>query len=92
MCPACNGLDWDTLKSKGKGTVYSFVVYHHPPASGPPVPYAVLVVELAEGVRVIGNLVEVDPSTVKIGMPVEVVFVSDDGDDLILPQWRPAAR
>jgi uncharacterized OB-fold protein len=90
MCPACNSLDWDFRKASGRGTVYSYVVYHHQPATGLEVPYTVLVVELEEGVRVVGNLVQADPKEVSVGMPVEVVFVADPGDDLVLPQWRPA--
>jgi uncharacterized OB-fold protein len=89
MCPVCNSLEWDTLTSAGKGTIYSYVVYHHQAATGLPVPYAVLVVELDEGVRVVGNLVEADPNDARVGMPVEVVFVADPRDDLVLPQWRP---
>jgi uncharacterized OB-fold protein len=92
MCPSCNSLEWNALVSEGKGTVYTFGVYRHPPVSGPPVPYTVLVVQLEEGVRVIGNLVEGFPEDVYIGMPVEVVFRSDPGDDLILPQWVPARQ
>ena len=89
MCPACNSVDWDFVRASGRGTVYSYVVYHHQPATGLEVPYAVLVVELDEGVRVVGNLVEADPDELSVGMPVEVVFVADPGDDLVLPQWRP---
>ena len=88
MCPTCHSLRWETVRASGKGTVYSYVVYHHRPPSGLEVPYAVLLVELEEGTRVVGNLVGADPGSVHVGDPVEVVFVSDDGDDLVLPQWR----
>jgi uncharacterized OB-fold protein len=90
MCPVCNSVTWDTVRAEGTGTIYSFVVYRHQPLSGLPVPYAVLVVELLEGVRVVGNLVEGDVDDLAVGQPVEVVFVADPGDDLVLPQWRPS--
>jgi uncharacterized protein len=89
MCPRCNSLRHDTVVSSGRGTVHSFVTYRHQPASGLKVPYVVLVVALEEGVRVIGNLVGAEPEDARVGMPVEVVFLADDGDDLVLPQWRP---
>jgi uncharacterized OB-fold protein len=90
MCPVCNSFDWDFIIACGKGTVYSYGVYRHPPALGLPVPYTVLVVQLDEGVRVIGNLVDAPPESLSIGMPVQVVFKSDQDDDQILPQWTPA--
>jgi uncharacterized protein len=88
MCPRCHSLSWDWLVASGDGTVYSFVVYHHQPLGGPPVPYAVLVVDLDEGTRVVGNLVASALEQLRIGARVRVVFVADEGDDLVLPQWR----
>ena len=52
-------------------------------------PFVVALVELEEGVRMLGNLVDVDPAAVSIGLPVEVVFDRID-DELTLPNWRPA--
>ncbi len=89
MCPACNSLEWDFVVAAGHGNVYSYVTYHHRPLAGPPVPYTVLLVELDEGVRVVGNLLG-DQGDVAVGMPVEAVFVADAGDDLVVPQWRPS--
>lgn len=91
MCPQCNSLAWDTQRARGQGVVHSFVVYRHQPLAGLPVPYAVLVVELPEGVRVIGNLVHGDIDDLAVGQPVEVVFEADPGDDVVLPQWQPVA-
>src|SRR5215469_16959587 len=71
MCPKCNSLQWDSITSKGIGTVYSFVVYRHQPLVGLEIPYAVLLVELDEGTRVIGNLVDAEPEDIEIGTPVE---------------------
>ena len=53
-------------------------------------PYAVLVVELAEqaGLITVGNLRECAPDQIRIGMPVEVVFEAVT-DEVTLPQWRP---
>ncbi|MGC4979970.1 bifunctional MaoC family dehydratase N-terminal/OB-fold nucleic acid binding domain-containing protein [Streptomyces sp. DT193] len=89
-CGACGCPDWDTVESGGEGTVYSYVVMHHPPfpAFGPP--YAVALVELAEGVRIVSNVVGVPYDEVRIGMPVRLEFRCYD-EDLELPVFRAAA-
>jgi uncharacterized OB-fold protein len=85
MCPSCRSTEHDYVVSSGRGTVYSFVVHHKPPVPGRDHPFAVVLVELEEGTRIVGNVVDVDPADVKIGMDVEVVFEGERG----LPQWRP---
>ena len=52
------------------------------------VPYAVVVVQLDEGVRMLTNLLAVGPGDVAIGMPVEVVFEDVTGE-VTLPKFRP---
>ncbi|MFD7436900.1 OB-fold domain-containing protein [Streptomyces sp. NPDC059861] len=86
-CAACGGLDWDTVRAAGDGTVHSYVVMHHPPfpAFGPP--YAVGLVELAEGVRIVSNVVGVPYDKVRIGMRVRLEFRRYD-DELVLPVFR----
>jgi hypothetical protein len=86
-CPHCQSLDWDFVVASGKGEVYSWVVHHHPPLPGFTTPYAVALVELEEGVRMVGE-VDADPDTVTIGLPVQVVFTQVD-DELTVPQWEP---
>jgi uncharacterized OB-fold protein len=93
MCPMCNSLDWDTVESSGRGTVYSYVMPQHPPMPLMEYPYIVALVELDEGVRLVSNLCEIAPADVEVGMPVEVYFQtfdSVDGKDLVLHQFRPA--
>jgi hypothetical protein len=77
--------------ASGPGTVHSFVVHHHPPTPGRVPPYVVVLVDLAEGVRVVGELLGADPADVVVGMPVELGW-QDGGDSLVLPAWRPRAR
>ena len=55
-----------------------------------PTPYVLAVVELAEGPRMMSTLIDVDPTTVKIGMAVEVVF-RDVSDTIALPLFKPVA-
>jgi 3-oxo-4,17-pregnadiene-20-carboxyl-CoA hydratase alpha subunit len=86
-CATCGSLDWDTVRSSGRGTVYSYAVHHYPPIPGFPVPNLVGLIELEEGVRVVANVTGIEPDVVEIGMPVEVYF--EDFDGVVLPQFRP---
>jgi uncharacterized OB-fold protein len=79
MCPACQSLEWDTVQSSGKGTVYSFVVMHHPQIPPFEYPNTVLLVELEEGTRLVSQLVDSSAAEIDIGTPVEVVFREEDG-------------
>jgi uncharacterized OB-fold protein len=88
MCPECGATKPMHLVSDGLGSVYSYVVHHHPAVPGRTLPFVVALVELDEGVRMLGPLTGVSPSSVHIGLPVEVVFTPVD-DDLTLFGWRP---
>jgi uncharacterized OB-fold protein len=70
--------------------VYSFVVNHYPQVPSFDSPLAVGLIELEEGVRMVSDIIGIDPADVRIGMPVQVEFVQFD-DDLTLPQFRPVA-
>ncbi|GCD36225.1 DNA-binding protein [Streptomyces chrestomyceticus JCM 4735] len=83
-CNNCGGEGWDTVAAAGSGTVFSYVVMHHPPFPAFDPPYAVGLVELAEGVRVVAGVVGVPPEEVRIGMPVRLEFRTVD-EDLVLP-------
>ncbi|MGW6417603.1 bifunctional MaoC family dehydratase N-terminal/OB-fold nucleic acid binding domain-containing protein [Streptomyces sp. NPDC055055] len=86
-CAECGSRAWDTVEASGAGTVFSYVVMHHPsfPAFDPP--YAVGLVELAEGVRMVSNVVGVPYDKVRIGMPVRLEFLRVD-EELELPVFR----
>ncbi|MGW1029233.1 bifunctional MaoC family dehydratase N-terminal/OB-fold nucleic acid binding domain-containing protein [Streptomyces sp. NPDC002577] len=88
-CNACGGQDWDPVEASGEGTVFSYVVMHHPPFPAFDPPYAVGLIELAEGVRIVSNVVGVAPGKVRIGMPVRLEFLRVD-DGLELPVFRAA--
>ncbi|KUF15936.1 hypothetical protein AT728_13340 [Streptomyces silvensis] len=91
--PGCNGCgapEWDTVAAGGDGTVFSYVVLHHPPFPAFDPPYAVVLVELAEGVRIISELVGVAHGEVRIGMPVRLDFRRVD-EEWELPVFRPVA-
>jgi uncharacterized OB-fold protein/acyl dehydratase len=87
MCPACGAAKPDYVVAAGTGVVYSYVVQHHPPVPGKKLPIVVALVQLPEGVRMVGELLGVGPERVRIGLPVRAEFVRID-DTLTLPAWR----
>jgi uncharacterized OB-fold protein len=94
ICPRCFSRDTDWIQSSGKGILHTFCIVHRAPtpAFRDLVPYVAAVVELEGGARMATNLVEVEPepSVVRCGMPVEVVFEELD-DNITLPKFRPAS-
>ena len=92
-CPQCGSpqLGWHT--ASGKGEVYSFTVVHRAPSKGfeELVPYVVAVVALAEGPHLMTRLTQVQPDTVRIGMPVQVDFEKQD-EETTLPVFCPVEK
>ncbi|MEU0069001.1 OB-fold domain-containing protein [Streptomyces sp. NPDC006332] len=86
-CTACGSPDWDTVEAGGEGRVFSYVVLHHPPFPAFDPPYAVALIELAEGVRMISNVVGVPYDKVRIGQSVRLEFQEYE-DELVLPVFR----
>lgn len=86
-CNTCGHPEWDTVEASGTGTVHSYVVMHHPPFPAFDPPYAVGLIELTEGVRMISNVTGVPYDKVRIGMPVRLEFREYD-EELVLPVFR----
>ncbi|MDM4719423.1 OB-fold domain-containing protein [Micromonospora sp. WMMA1363] len=86
-CPRCGTDRPEHVVARGTGEIFSFVVHHHPPVPGRRLPIVVAVVELTEGVRVVGEVLAADPARVRIGAAVRVDFVRVDAE-LTLPAWR----
>ncbi len=85
MCPRCLSLEWDTVESSGRGTIYTWVVSHHPTEPDDAARVVVLV-DLDEGVRLVANLTGVAWPDVQNDAPVELFFADVDG--VALPQFR----
>ena len=92
MCPSCRSMASSCEPASGRGRVWSWVVAHPPvlPSFADRVPFNVAVIEMEEGVRMIGNIVECSNGDIRENMPVEVTFV-DVEDGVSLPQWRPSS-
>jgi uncharacterized OB-fold protein/acyl dehydratase len=89
MCGECQSTEWDYVLSKGQGTIHSYVVIRYPEVPGYTYPLVVAVVDLEEGTRFVGNVVDVEPEDVRIGMPVQASIELVD-DELKLPVFRRA--
>jgi uncharacterized protein len=90
FCPKCSSTSVSVFAASGRATLYSYVI-HHRPAPGFDPPYAIAVVQLAEGPRMMTNLVEVAQTraALQLDMPLEVTFTTVT-DDIHLPLFRPA--
>jgi uncharacterized OB-fold protein len=91
ICSSCLSTEAEWVSVSGRGEIFSFNVMHqvYHPAFAERVPYAVVLVKLAEGPKMTSNLVGVEPHDIRIGMPVQVVFEKID-DEVTLPKFAPA--
>jgi uncharacterized protein len=90
-CPLCGATAVSWRASSGRGVVHSVTVTHQAAHSAfaTRVPYAVVLVRLDEGPLVIGNVVDVPPSSITIGQPIRVVF-EEIAEGVTLPQFAAA--
>jgi uncharacterized OB-fold protein len=86
MCPTCHAADRGYVVARGRGTVFSFLVHHAPQLPGKELPATLALIELEEGVRMVGEVMA-GREDLAIGDPVQVVFERID-DDLTLAQWE----
>jgi uncharacterized OB-fold protein len=92
FCPSCASRDVVIFVASGRAHLYSYIINHRAmPNSGFEAPYAIAVVELDEGPRMMTNIVECPqtPEALVLDMPLEVVFEPCEGD-VVLPLFRPA--
>ena len=92
VCPACGSVNVEWFTASGAATLYSYVINHRP-ARGfeDDGPYAIAVVQLAEGPRMMTNIVGVPntPEELVLDMPLRVTF--EQRGDVTLPMFTPAA-
>jgi uncharacterized OB-fold protein len=88
ICPHCHSLEFVIVDLAGEGVVYSYAILHHPQNPAFDYPVIAALVELEEGVRVVSNLVDTDPSDIVIGMPVTVDYRPTRHDGMV-PVFRP---
>ncbi|MDE2200558.1 MAG: Zn-ribbon domain-containing OB-fold protein [Rhodospirillales bacterium] len=90
FCPHCGGREVEVFVASGQARLYSYVI-HHRAVPGFTPPYAIAVVELAEGPRMMSNIVDCPqtPEALVLDMQLEPVFERID-DEITLALFRPA--
>src|ERR1700730_5156052 len=91
VCPACASRNVAWFTASGRATLYSYVINHRPaPGFEDETPYAIAVVELEEGPRMMTNIVGLPatPEALQLDMPLQVRF--ERRGDVSLPVFGPA--
>lgn len=89
VCPACYRKDLEVAAVSGRATVLTYTLNHQPWVPAPDHPYAIAIVEIEEqkGLRLMTNIVNCAAESVRIGMPVQVVF--EEHEDVFVPLFEP---
>jgi uncharacterized protein len=89
FCPHCSSRNVEVFAASGRATLYSYVI-HHREVPGFTAPYAIAVVELEEGPRMMTNIVGCDqtPEALQLDMELEVTF-EECSDEITLPLFQP---
>jgi uncharacterized protein len=93
ICPSCGSGDVEWFAASGRATLYSYVISHRPaPGFEADAPYAIAVVQLSEGPRMMTNLVGVAPTpeALELDMPLRVTF--EQRGDVSLPMFTPVTE
>ncbi|RPJ63899.1 MAG: DNA-binding protein [Dehalococcoidia bacterium] len=98
ICENCQSQDLDEITLSSNGKLYAFSVMYYPPPppykpAKPFVPFGVGWIELPEGLVIYSLLTENDPSKLKVGMEMELIFnkfdEDKDGHDLMVCMFKP---
>jgi uncharacterized OB-fold protein len=90
MCPKCHATRMVPARMSGRGVVYSWAMPIHPFPHGFATPPIVALIDLAEGPRVVSNVVGIDPRKMREGLAVTVEFEPTAGGNAV-PVFRPVA-
>ncbi|MGW7089171.1 Zn-ribbon domain-containing OB-fold protein [Streptomyces sp. NPDC054871] len=92
FCPYCWSEDGTWERASGRATLYTWSVVHRNdlPPFGTRVPYVAAVVDLAEGPRMMTEIVDCEENALRIGMALGVGF-RDVGEGTVIPVFRPHA-
>ena len=89
VCPQCLSREVSPAPVSGRGTVHSYTINHQPWMPGFDPPYVIAIVTIAEqdDLRLTTNIVNCEPDSVRVGMPVQVTF--EEREDVWLPLFEP---
>jgi uncharacterized OB-fold protein len=88
--PFMANLGWQ--EASGRGKVFAFNIHHwsfHPGFKDDE-PYVYALIETDEGPLISSTLVDVEPSAVKVGMPVQIVYEDHPNEGFTLPKFKPS--
>jgi len=88
MCPKCHSTDQRHVKLSGRGVVYSWTMPLHPFPFGFTSPPIVALIDLEEGMRIVSNVVGVNPTEMRDGLEVEAAFEPTRGGKAV-PVFKP---
>jgi uncharacterized OB-fold protein len=93
FCPSCASRDVEVYAASGKAILYSYVINQRPRPDMGTEPHSIAVVTLAEGPRMMTNVVGCPqtPEALVLDMPLEVTF-EPQSDEITLPFFKPAER
>jgi len=83
VCHDCHGREFETVQLDRQGKVVTFTVIRIAPAQfADQAPYAMGIIEVDPGIRLMTQIVDCDPDHIEIGMPVKLEFreVIADGE------------
>ena len=91
FCPHCASREVEVFAASGKASLYSYVINHRPRPDVGTEPHSIAVVELAEGPRMMTNVVNCPqtPEALQLDMPLQVMF-RKESEEISLPFFEPA--
>lgn len=75
LCGTCRSFEWDAVPLAGTGRIHSFVIHHYPPLPGFETPHPIAVINMDEGVRMMGAMDATPAEALAIDLPVTVEFL-----------------
>jgi hypothetical protein len=89
ICPECLSREYNIVESKGRGVIFTYVIYHYAyhEAFKEKIPYNVAIIKLKEGPMILSNIIDCNNDALACELPVEVVFEDINGD-VSLPKFK----
>lgn len=88
-CMQCGADTLSWKQASGRGVIYSYTIIRQnkSPEFINDTPYNVAIIQLEEGPRLMSNIVDADPGTLQVDLPVTVVFDAVS-DAISIPRFR----
>jgi len=96
--PECRESKMEEASFGPRGCLWSCAIQNYPPPAParyeePYIPYALGMVDMPEGLRVLGRISTDDPESIQVGAEVELVlerlYLDENGDEVITWKFKP---